>query len=89
MGAYELTEEGAAEYPCSYVDRGYSGLRRSCDISSKLDVAYDGYPLVAGIDGALAGAEGNDMEDVVERMFCCCLSASKLALLPPMELGNS
>lgn len=47
------------------------------------------YPLVAGIEGALAGADEYGTEEVVERTFDCCLSASKAALLVPIELGKS
>lgn len=45
-------------------------------------------PLVAGIDGALAGTDEYGIEEVVERRFCCCLIASKPALLVPIELGK-
>lgn len=45
-------------------------------------------PLVAGIDGALVDTDEYGIGEV-ERKFCCCLSASKFALLVPIELGKS
>lgn len=47
------------------------------------------YPLVAGIDGALAGTDEYGIEEVVERTFCCCLSVSKPMLPVPIEFGNN
>ena len=47
------------------------------------------YILVAGKDDALEGAEEYGIEEVVERTFACCLSASKPALLVPIEPENN